>query len=276
MMDEHSSQEGRGVLPGISDGTLCVLVLAVLLVCLLVISSTQQARLPENRTRFSGGMERPSLHLQCTVPAFERTTSDELAMERTLYGGLPYVAVHLFRPPAPPAPSTRPAGKVAPAAHPVPSQQDLSLYQFMQLAPGIDPGSFNAGGQRAALLIPSIMEWQIAYEPGLAAGYRARPERALTEQLLPALWAVYRNPVLADRRGQVIDFVEARVLHCQTVGAHAHDVIGQVVWLPQFFEQLLDRDRVCGQVIDNVDMGVWLLNQLLDQVPADESEPAGD
>ena len=182
-----------------------MLVLAVLLVSLLLISSSQQDRGQENRIRFSGGMERPSLHLECTVPGFGRRTAEELALQRTLYSDLPYVAVHLF---APPARSVPDGGRPANGNHPGLAQQDLSLYQFLQLAPGIDPGTFNADGQRAALLIPFHMDRTMAYEPGRPGGYQADADRALTERLLSAVWPVYRNPVFPDRRPE--DFSNAR------------------------------------------------------------------
>ena len=51
-------------------------------------------------------------------------------------------------------------------------QHDLSLYQFLQLAPGIEPGSFLADGEPTALLIPSILNKQMVYEPEEQNGYR--------------------------------------------------------------------------------------------------------
>ena len=156
MIDERPSPEERGMFGSLSDGAVCSLVLGLLLAALWVINGAERSGTAVNGNRFSGGMERPSLHLVCTAPSFGSTVSEELALQRSLYAGLPYVAVHLFSPSAG-DPSVQDAdAPAAGAASSISTQQDLSLYQFMELAPGIDPGAFDTGGRRAALLIPRI------------------------------------------------------------------------------------------------------------------------
>jgi hypothetical protein len=224
VLDEYSSGDERGVFGNLSDGTLCTLVLVLIVVALFVLSGAQHESLSGNRNRFSGGMERPSLHLQCTAPEFDSTVSDELALQRTLYAGLPYVAVHLFSPSAGAMPADEEEGGISEAA-----QQDLPLYQFMQLAPGIDPGSFKAGGHRAPLLIPSIMERQMIYEPG----YLVAADEPLTRQLLAAVWPIYRSPVLPERRPDDLSSARTRIyVETMTVtggqGTERYVVIGHL------------------------------------------------
>lgn len=210
MMDDHTDEEENRILKGFPDAALSALVLVFLLAGLVVMSNMQTDREEINRSRFSGGMTRPSFHLECTVPEFGNTTSEEFALQRTLYSGRPYVAVHLFSPSAARGNAAdREGGTGVPGEdQTLVQQEDLSLYQFMQLAPGIDPGSFGAGTQRTALLIPSIMNKQMVYEPHITSGYRVSADQSLTKQLLEALWPVYKNPVFPARRP--VDISDAR------------------------------------------------------------------
>ena len=98
-MDDFSSDEEQGsIFETFSDVALCMLAIALLLVTLLALSITQNVNVQINRSKFSGGVMRPSLHVECTTPDFSYTTSDELKLQRALYSGLPSVAVHLFSP----------------------------------------------------------------------------------------------------------------------------------------------------------------------------------
>ncbi|NNJ71201.1 MAG: hypothetical protein HKP10_07945, partial [Kiritimatiellales bacterium] len=203
MLDQFSDeQENNSIFESFSDIALCTLAVALLLVTLLAINITQNLNIQINRSKFSGGVMRPSLHLECTVPDFGKTTSPELALERALYAGRPYVAVHLFSPSlAMIATDVREGGTVALGADQTFAQQhDLPLYQFMQLASGIDPGSFNADDRETALLLPSILNKQMVYEPNSARGYRVNANRALTKDVLALLWPIYEQPIFARRR----------------------------------------------------------------------------
>ena len=99
-MDDFLQEEesGGSIFESFTDIALCTLVVALLLVSLLAISITRSLNVEINRSKFSGGVMRPSLHLECTVPDFGETSSAEFAMERALFAGKPYVAVHLFSP----------------------------------------------------------------------------------------------------------------------------------------------------------------------------------
>ncbi len=221
MLDDFSNDEDQGsIFESFSDVALCTLAVALLLVTLLAISMTN-VNVHINRSTFSGGVMRPSLHMECTVPEFEKTTSPNYAIERALFTGHPYVAVHLFSPSlALIATDVKEGGTVALGEDETfAQQQDLSLYQFLQLAAGIDPGSFEAEGQRTALLLPSILDKQMVYEPAASGGYRANADRHLAKRLLSAIWPVYRNPIYPTRRPEEYSkartriFVETQVVH---------------------------------------------------------------
>lgn len=210
-MDDFLNDEDQGsIYESFSDIALCTLAVALLLVTLLAMSITQNVNVQINRSKFSGGVMRPSLHLECTTPDFGATTMDRYAVERALFEGKPYVAVHLFSPSlAMIATDVREGGTVALGEDETfAQQQDLSLYQFLQLAPGIEPGSFMAEGQPTALLIPSILDKQMVYEPTLAKGYRANANRQLTKQMLGSIWPIYTKPTYAARRP--VEYSKAR------------------------------------------------------------------
>jgi hypothetical protein len=221
VIDEFSDDHDNDtIFESFSDIALCTLAVALLLVTLLAINITQNLNVQINRSKFSGGVMRPSLHLECTVPDFGQTTTDALAVERMLFAGKPYVAVHLFSPSlALIATDVRGGGTVAIGEDETfAQQQDLSLYQFMQLAPGIEPGSFDADGQQTALLLPSILDKQMVYEPSKKNGYRVNADRYLTKQLLGTLWPIYNEPVFAARRPEEYSKARTRVfVETQTV-----------------------------------------------------------
>jgi len=233
VLDEFSNEEEHGsIFESFSDIALCTLAVALLLVTLLAISITQNVSVQINRSKFSGGVMRPSLHLECTVPVFTETTAPEFAVERALFSDQPYVAVHLFSPSlAMIATDVREGGTVALGEDETfAQQQDLSLYQFLELAPGIDPGSFEAEGQKTALLLPSILDKQMVYEPVGPKGYRVNGDRHLTRRLLGSLWPVYNNPIFAQRRPEEYSnartrvFVETQVIHRDN-GAEDHYIV---------------------------------------------------
>lgn len=210
----NNEEEPSTIFESFSDVALCTLAVALLLVTLLAINITQSLNVQVNRNTFSGGVMRPSLHLECTKPDFSATTTDEFAVERVLYANTPYVAVHLFSPSlALIATDVRGGGTVALGENETfAQQQDLSLYQFMLLAPGIDPGMFVADGQETALLLPAILDKQMVYEPGLAeGGYRANSDRRLTLRMLAQLWPIYSNPIFPVRRPEEYSQARTRV-----------------------------------------------------------------
>ncbi|MCK4564845.1 MAG: hypothetical protein KAU94_09245 [Verrucomicrobia bacterium] len=238
MIDDLTTEEEQStIFESFSDVALCTLAVALLLVTLLAINITQNLDVQINRNTFSGGVMRPSFHLECTVPDFSATTVEELAVERALFAGTPYVAVHLFSPSlALIATDVREGGTVALGEDETfAQQQDLSLYQFMRLVPGIDPGSFEVAGQKTALLLPSILDKQMVYEPNSAEGYRANADRRLTKRMLTQLWPVYSNPTYPARRPE--DYSQARTrifVESKTVegpaGEEHHIVIGHSVY----------------------------------------------
>lgn len=263
MLDDFTTEEEQGgtIYESFSDIALCTLVVALLLVTLLAINITQNLNVKINRNTFSGGVMRPSLHLECTVPDFSATTVPELAVERALFSDTPYVAVHLFSPSmALIATDVRDGGTVALGEDETfAQQQDLSLYQFMQLVPGLDPGSFEVDGQSTALLLPAILDKQMVYEPSVAqGGYRANADRRLTKQMLAQLWPVYENPIYPVRRPQDYShartriFVESRTVkgsgedkHYIVIGHAAYKVPealddGSLAWLGGFSSGLTE------------------------------------
>lgn len=233
MIDEFADEQDNGsIFESFTDVALCTLAVALLLVTLLAINITQNVNVQINRSKFSGGVMRPSLHLECTVPDFGNTTSEGLAVERLLFAGKPYVAVHLFSPSlALIATDVREGGTVALGENETfAQQQDLTLYQFMQLVPGIEPGSFDAEGEKTALLLPSILDKQMVYEPVKQGGYRVNADRHLTKRLLATLWPIYARPTYAVRRPEEYSKARTRIfVETQTVkkgdGGEDHYII---------------------------------------------------
>ncbi len=241
MIDDFTTEEEQGTIyESFSDVALCTLAVALLLVTLLAINITQNLSVEINRNTFSGGVMRPSLHLECTVPNFSATTADEFALERALFGDGPYVAVHLFSPSlALIATDVREGGTVALGEDQTfAQQQDLSLHQFMQLAPGIDPGSFKAEGQPTALLLPSILDKQMVYEPNDPAGYRVNADRRLTKRMLSQIWPIYANPTFPTRRPDEYSHARTRIfVEAQTSGEEHFIIIGHTAYkLPDALE----------------------------------------
>lgn len=232
MDDLFSEEESGSIYESFSDIALCTLAVALLLLTLLAISITQNVNVQINRSTFSGGVMRPSLHIECTVPEFGETTSPEFQVQREIFAGQPYVAVHLFSPSlAMIATDVRDGGTVALGEDiTFAQQQDLSLYQFLQLSPGIDPGSFEAEGTETALLIPSILDKQMVYEPSKDGGYRVNANRQLTKNMLASIWPVYRNPTFTSRRPEEYSKARTRIfVETQSLlgddGAENHFVI---------------------------------------------------
>jgi hypothetical protein len=235
VLDDFTTEEDQGgtIYESFSDIALCTLAVALLLVTLLAINITQNLNVKINRNTFSGGVMRPSFHLECTIPDFAATTADRFAVERALFSEASYVAVHLFSPSlALIATDVREGGTVALGEDQTfAQQQDLSLYQFMQLAPGIDPGRFEVDGRETALLLPSILDKQMVYEPNLAVGYRVNADRRLTKRMLAQLWPIYGNPTYPVRRPEDYSHARTRIfVESRTVqgsgGEEHHIVIG--------------------------------------------------
>lgn len=234
MIDDFTTEEEQSnIFESFSDVALCTLAVALLLVTLLALNIPQDLHVKINRNSFSGGVMRPSLHLECTVPDFSATTAEEFAVERALFADAPYVAVHLFSPSlALIATDVREGGTVALGENQTFAlQQDLSLHQFMQLAPGIDPGSFGADGQPTALLLPSILDKQMVYEPSDPQGYRINADRRLTKQMLSLLWPVYTHPIFPERRPDEYSHARTRIfVETQTIGEEHFVVIGHTAY----------------------------------------------
>lgn len=238
MLDDFTTEEEQGtIFESFSDIALCTLIVALLLVTLLAINITQNLNVKINRNTFSGGVMRPSIHLECTTPDFSATTAETLAVERALFADTPFVAVHLFSPSlALIATDVREGGTVALGEDQTfAQQQDLSLYQFMRMAPGIDPGSFAVGDRQTALLLPAILDKQMVYEPNSAEGYRANSDRRLTKRMLSQLWPVYGNPTYPARRPEDYSHARTRLfVEAQTVdgpdGEEHYIVIGHSVF----------------------------------------------
>ncbi len=209
----NDEEQSSSIFESFSDVALCTLAVALLLVSLLAVSISQNLNVEINRSKFSGGVMRPSFHLECTVPDFGETSSARFAAERVLFAGEPFVAVHLFSPSlAMIATDVRGGGTVALGEDETFARQhDLSLYHFMRLASGIDPGSFEAEGRPTALLLPAILDKQMVYEPAAKNGYRASADRALTKSLLSALWPIYENPIYPSRRPNEYSQARTRV-----------------------------------------------------------------
>lgn len=257
MFDEfNQEEESNSMFESFSDMALCTLAVTLLMIALLAINITQRYSVVFNKNHFSGGSKRPVMYFECTQPEFAATSSESLRLERALFADQPYVMVHLFSPSLALAETdVQKGGTVAgKESQTFARQHDITLKKFLMLASGIEPGSFDVNGKATSLLIPSIVQKQIVYEPQLAKGYRAESDSNIAQKTLATAWPVFLNQSYPVRRPEEFRnaraqiFVEAQMVNDQhyLVIGHAtyklpealHD--GSLAWLGSFSSGLTE------------------------------------
>lgn len=244
-MSAASRQENlsgsEGIYESFSDMVLCTVIVLITLVVVLALNVVEQLNVYIEPNHFSGGATRPWLYLQAQNADYSQTTSERLAVERAVFGNDDFVLVNLFSPSSALATTAVKDGqtvstKEGQSFH---GQSDLTAYSFLQLAAGIEPGTFPVEGNQTALMLPKFSHKSIMLEPGESSGYSATPENDLALKTMTLAWPVYGH-ALYPRRAQS-DYLNARTKIYVEVLESSDDVhrimIGHSVFtLPQDIE----------------------------------------
>lgn len=244
-MRATARQEGQtgseGIYESFSDMVLCTLIVLITLVVVLALNIVEQLNVYIEPNHFSGGATRPWLYLQAQSTDYSQTTSERLAVERAVFGSDDFVLVNLFSPSSANSDTTVKDGQIVSAkeGQTFLGQSDLTAHSFLQLAAGIDPGSFPVEGNQTALMLPKFAHKSIVLEPGKADGYSVSPDNALALKTMALAWPVYGNK-LFPRRAQR-DYLDARtkiyVEVLESTGNAHRIMIGHSVFtLPQDVE----------------------------------------
>lgn len=233
--------DSEGIYESFSDMVLCTVIVLITLVVVLALNVVEQLNVYIEPNHFSGGATRPWLYIQAQQADYAETTAPHLAMERAVYGSHPFVMVNLFSPSSANSQTEVKDGQTV-AAHEGQSfhgQADLTAYNFLQLAAGIEPGSFPVNGDQTALLLPKFSHKDILLERGVENGYAAEPDNDLALKTMALAWPVFGNQLYPRRAAQ--DYLNARTRIYVEVLDSADDqhriMIGHSVFsLPQDIE----------------------------------------
>ena len=194
--------DSEGVYESFSDMVLCTLIVLITLVVVLALNAMEQLNVHIERNHFSGGATRPWIYLQAENVDYSQTRSPRLAVERGLFGKGPCVLVNLFSPSRALSTTTVEGGRTVPArkGETFFGQEDLSAYGFLQLAAGIDPGSFSVDGAPTALMLPKFVHKAVVLEEGDSKA-TVLPDNRVAMNTLALAWPIYGN-TLYPRRSQ--------------------------------------------------------------------------
>ncbi len=231
----------EGVYESFSDMVLCTVIVLITLVVVLALNVVEQLNVYIEPNHFSGGASRPWLYLQAQNADYSKTTSDRLAVDRAIFGKDDFILVNLFSPSSALSATLVKDGQTvsAKAGQTFHGQSDLTAYSFLQLAAGIEPGSFPVDGNQTALMLPKFSHKSIVLEPDVANGYSTTPENSLALKVMALAWPVYDN-ALYPRRAQS-DYLNARTkIYVEVLesndGAHRIMIGHSVFTLPQDIE----------------------------------------
>jgi hypothetical protein len=207
---ESSSASSAGVYESFSDMVLCTVIVLITLVVVLALNVVQKLNVYIEPNHFSGGATRPWLYLQAQQTDYSKTTSERLATERAVYADNPFLTVNLFSPSTAYSATDVRNGNTVSArdGQAFDGQCDLTAYTFLQLAAGIQPGSFNVNNSPTALMLPKFSHKGILVEPDQANGYIAEPDNELALKVMAMAWPVYDKNLYPRRAAS--DYLEAR------------------------------------------------------------------
>ncbi|VGO16698.1 hypothetical protein PDESU_05289 [Pontiella desulfatans] len=206
----EAPSDSEGIYESFSDMVLCTVIVLITLVVVLALNVVEQLNVYIEPNHFSGGATRPWLYVQAQNADYSKTTSDRLAVERAVYGGHPFVMVNLFSPSSAHSETTVKDGLTVSAkeGQSFLGQCDLTAYNFLLLAAGIEPGSFPVAGNQTALMLPKFSHKSILLEPGKADGYAATPDNELALKTMAMAWPVYDHQLFPRRAAN--DYLNAR------------------------------------------------------------------
>ncbi len=231
----------EGIYESFSDMVLCTVIVLITLVVVLALNVVEQLNVYIEPNHFSGGASRPWLYIQAQNADYAKTTSDRLAVDRTVFGENNFVLINLFSPSSAQSATTVKEGQIVSTKYgqSFHGQSDLTAYSFLQLASGIEPGSFPVEGNQTALMLPKFSHKSILLEPNTPNGYSTSPESSLALKAMALAWPVYGN-TLYPRRAQS-DYLNARTkIYVEVLesndGAHRIMIGHSVFTLPQDIE----------------------------------------
>ncbi|MEE9369465.1 MAG: hypothetical protein V3V05_11485 [Pontiella sp.] len=206
----EAPSDSEGIYESFADMVLCTVIVLITLVVVLALNVVEQLNVYIEPNHFSGGATRPWIYVQAQNTDYAKTSSKQVAVERAIYGGKPFIMVNLFSPSSANSDTTVEDGQTVSAkeGHSFHGQCDLTAYNFLQLAAGIDPGSFPVAGEQTALMLPKFSHKSILLEPGTANGYTATPDNELALKTLALAWPVYGNQLFPRRAAN--DYLNAR------------------------------------------------------------------
>ncbi len=204
---EISAASDDGVYESFADMVLCTVIVLITLVVVLALNVVHQLNVEPNH--FSGGATRPWLYLQAQNTDYSQTSSDRLAVERAVYGSQPFVMLNLFSPASAYSTTSVENGQtVSSKGQAFDGQCDLTAYNFLQLASGIEPGTYPLDGNQTALMLPKFSHKGILIEADRANGYTAEPDNVLALKTMAMAWPVYKNQL--DPRSAARNYLNAR------------------------------------------------------------------
>ncbi len=206
----EAPSDNEGIYETFSDMVLCTVIVLITLVVVLALNVVEQINVYIEPNHFSGGATRPWLYIQAQETDFSQTTAPQLAAERAVYGSRPFVLVNLFSPSAANAQTDVKDGRTVSSAdgQSFLGQADLPAYNFLQLAAGIEPGSFPVQGDQTALLLPKFSHKEILLEGNAPNGYTATPDNDLALRTMALAWPVYGGELYPRRAAK--DYLNAR------------------------------------------------------------------
>lgn len=206
----EGASDNEGIFESFSDMVLCTVIVLITLVVVLSLNVVEQLNVYIEPNHFSGGATRPWLYIQAQQADYSQTTSADLSMERAVYGHHPFVMVNLFSPSSANSQTEVKDGQTVSSkeGQSFHGQVDLTAYNFLQLAAGIEPGSFPVDGNQTALLLPKFSHKDILLEGGVKNGYVAQPNSELALKTMALAWPVYDNKIYSNRAAQ--DYVNSR------------------------------------------------------------------
>ncbi len=206
---EKASSGSEGVYESFADMVLCTVIVLITLVVVLALNVVKSLPLYIEPNHFSGGATRPWLYIQAQKTDYSQTTSQKLELERAVYNDAPFVMVNLFSPSSAQSATKVEDGQTVSAreGQSFHGQVDLSAYNFLQLAAGIEPGSFPVNGDDTALMLPKFSHKKILVE-GVESGYATEPDRTLALETMALAWPIYHHELYPRRAA--FDYRNAR------------------------------------------------------------------
>ncbi len=207
---QESLSGSEGIYESFSDMVLCTLIVLITLVVVLALNVVEQLNVYIEPNHFSGGAARPWLYLQAQNADYSKTTTERLALERAVFDNNDFVLINLFSPSSALSSTTVKNGQTISAkeGQTFTGQSDLTAYNFLQLAAGIEPGSFPVDGTQTALMLPKFAHKHIMLEYGEANGYSVTPENKLAIKTMALAWPVYNSELFPRRAAS--DYLNAR------------------------------------------------------------------